>query len=143
MEFAKRKCWINGDRCLCEFERDGSVTFKDDVSIEELKWLVGALLRDAEYKRQCRIGLGGEEAEAALDKIEKINKKAAQDAALSEMVRLSEEMGLYDDNRPNPLIKDPPFKCPDCRCQPGCCCCREGFCGCKENRIEIDESKVF
>ncbi len=36
-----------------------------------------------------------------------------------------------------------PFKCQQCRCQPGCCCCREGFCGCKEYKVEIDESKVF
>ena len=131
MKFAKRKIWINGERCLCEIEEDGSVTFKDDVSFEELKWTVGALLRDAEYKRQCRIGLGGDEAEGALDQIKKINQKSAQNYALEEMVRISQEMGLYD----SPAS----FKCPMCRCHPGCSCCKEGACDCKENRIEVKD----
>ncbi len=106
MQFAKRKLWINGNRCICEFESDGSVTFKDDVSIEELKWAIGALLREAEYNRQRRIGLDGDEARAAHVKVKQIDEKEAQNAALDEIVRLDQEMGLYDDEGPNPLVKD-------------------------------------
>ena len=131
MKFARRKIWINGSRCLCELEPDGSVTYNVDVSPEELKWIINVLLRDYELKRQSKIGLEGKEYDQASIEIGNMNNKEAREAALNELVRENQEQGAYD------------FKCPRCRCQPGCCCCREGFCGCKENQVRIDESKLI
>lgn len=52
MKYAKRKCWGNSERLLCELDRDGSVDFANDITPAELKLLVTSLLRECEIKRQ-------------------------------------------------------------------------------------------
>lgn len=64
--------------------------------------------------------------------------KQQQEQALDEMVKISEEIGLYEDTKPNPLVK-----CQQCRCPAGCPCCKDGRCGCKENRINVDSEHYF
>jgi sorbitol-specific phosphotransferase system component IIA len=78
MIFAKRKIWVDGKRCVCEFEEDGTVTFADDVSPEELQWTIGVLLREAELQRQLRIGLKGDEVILATQEIGLINTYEAR-----------------------------------------------------------------
>jgi len=176
MQFAKRRIWLNGERCLCELEADGSVTFREDITPEELKWAVGVLLRDAEQKRQQRIDDGWMPTIYGAERDKEIlgGKLVIKDtrfpiyrifAELSEGLTIEEiakdfdlqvcalkevlqGAACYFDEDKVALLKNgtlspKEFKCPCCRCQPGCICCREGFCGCKENRIAIDESQVF
>lgn len=142
MKFDREKVMIHyhsgvEDQCVCEIEEDGSVTFKEDASIEQIKWALGYALREIQFQKKYRHSTFCctlEEEQAARQELNEINSKAARNSALNEMSRLSQEMGLYD---------EPSFKCSKCRCPLNCICCKEGHCGCSEDKIEIDESVLF
>ena len=52
MRYARRKCWGNADRLLCEMDVDGSVIFANDITPEELRYMATALLKETEVRRQ-------------------------------------------------------------------------------------------
>ena len=101
MKFVKNKIFML-NKVLCELQEDGSVTFDKDISIEELKYAVGAALRELCIHLRGRLlsdilDEDGVAYKAVEEELKKINEKAARNASLDEMVRLSEEMGLYDE----------------------------------------------
>jgi len=51
MKYARRNCW-GSDRLLCQLEKDGEVRFANDITLDELKYVVTALLRESETRRQ-------------------------------------------------------------------------------------------
>ena len=125
------------DHCVCEIEEDARITFKDDASIEQIKWALGYAFREIQFRDKFRHGTAActlAEKTKAREELDNINSKAAMYSALSEMSRLNQEM--YD-------LPKSSFKCTKCRCKLNCICCNEDQCGCIENRIKVDESILF
>jgi hypothetical protein len=58
-EYARQPCWINSNRKLCELQTDGSILFVEDITIDELKWLVGVMLREHQDENHKRITNAG------------------------------------------------------------------------------------
>lgn len=133
MKFKKKKVMMHyhsgvEDKCICEIEEDGSITFHEEASIEQIKWALGYALRESQFQDQDQHGTFCctlEEKEAAREELNIINSKAARDSALTEISRLDQES----------------FKCSKCRCPSNCACCNGEYCGC--NEIEIDETVLF
>jgi hypothetical protein len=52
MRYAKRVVWVRPDRKVCTLLEDGSVRWEEGVTEEEYRYVVRALLCEAERKRQ-------------------------------------------------------------------------------------------
>lgn len=84
-KYTKNQVWKDSNRMLCKIEEDGTVTFVDDITEEELRWTVTELLRQREQERQLR-----------MDNWE----KGVQHLALGDITYLNEDMGLYNSVKP-------------------------------------------
>lgn len=55
MKYARNEVWLNSERLLAFLNEDGTVTFTEGATEEELREAIRLLLIDSEVKRQRRL----------------------------------------------------------------------------------------